>query len=244
MKRLKRLKKRAENAATVGSDGDISLERMRRANRALGYAEFVKQNAGEEPTADYHEAMRKAARAYGEGGAGYGQTGEALAGAGLSGSGYAAYLDDENERTRKETEAAADRERREGELALERSYGEYLAKHARGQESRMTTAVRTLLSDNFADAEDAYRYALSIGLEDGRAETVREMSAAYGADGYRDASLSARIAMLNYISRSHMGYEEAYRYALALGAPEETAERIARYAESSGDALADWADGF
>ncbi len=244
LRSLARLKERREREEENKKEQESTeLSRMRNANEALGYADYLRENGTEGADSAYLEAMREAEREHAEGQIGYGRKGEAIREAGLGGSGYAAYLEAENARRKNEASEAAASEKRKEQLKLEGGYADYLAAYKKQQESKMSTAVRTILSENFESPEDAYRYALSIGLADERAKTVRDMSEAYGSDGYRNASLSARITMLNYISRSRMSYEEAYRYALALGAPEETAEQIARFAETSGEGLLDFANG-
>lgn len=244
LKRLVRQNKRTDLAQSEARDTEsAALKKMREANEALDYSDYLRETGGADTDAAYAEAMREAERDHLEGQVGYGRSGEAMRRAGLRDSGYAAYLAEENDRRRTEARQDADSVLRAARLEQESGYAAYLAAYKKQQESRMSTAIRTLLSENFESADDAYKYALSIGLSDERAQTVRDMSAAYGSDGYRGASLSARITMLNYISRSRMSYEEAYRYALALGAPEETAEEIARYAEESSSALIDFANG-
>lgn len=219
---------------------DTLLETLRRQNGAKSYADFISESYGTEPRLAHERALSDAAREYSESAVGYGRRGEALADAGLMDSGYAAYLEQERERAFDEAKLEANRELRAWESLAKQGYAKYLEEYRKTQESRMSSAVRILLSDNFGSGEQAYRYGLSIGLEDERAQMLRDMSEAYGADQFRDSTLSARINMLNNITGKHMSYEQAYRYALALGAPEETAERIARYAESSTNEILDW----
>ena len=243
--RLARLRKRTQREENErAAQESTELARKKKENEAADYAQYLRESGKESPDGAYLEALRKAEQAHALGAAEYGKSGEALRETGLLGSGYAAYLTAENARRRSEAERNAESKRLSEQLKLEGGYANYLAAHTKEQESRMNSAVKTILSENFESPEDAYRYALSIGLTDDRAKTVRDMSRAHGSDGYRSASLSARLSMLDYITRARMSYEEAYRYALALGAPEETAEQIARYAEASGEGVRELTNGF
>ncbi len=243
--RLRKIWQKAEKKAAadaVKADEALYSQLLDR-NREKSYADFVSENYGNAALEAEEKAVSEAVRSYDTDAVGYGRRGEMMAKAGLRDSGYAAYLTREREKALSLAKEGAKRERREIESEAKRSYGEYLKKYEKGQESRMQSAVKMLLNDNFTDGEDAYRYALALGLSGERAEMLRDMSTAYGADGYRDAGLSDRIEMLRYITGRHMDYEQAYRYALALGAPEETAERIAHYAESAADPIGDFLGG-
>ena len=222
---------------------DEELEKLKKSNRALDYGSYLASAYETDARTLYGDALDAAAKKRSLGKAGYGSSGEALSALGLSRSGYADYLGSENERAyERALDEARDAYRiEEGERA--RSYKEYLAGYEKQQKSKLSAGVKQMLANNFESADEAYRYALAVGMDEERASLLREMSAAYGASGFRRSSLASRIAVLENISRGYMSDDEAYQYALALGAPEETAEQIARFAEvREYGSLIDWAE--
>ncbi len=222
---------------------DVELEGLAEANRALDYAAYLESAYEKDARTLYGEALDAATKKKSLGRVGYGRSGEQLSALGLSRSGYADYLTAQNERAYETALTEAEDAYRTEENERAKSYKNYLADYEKQQKSKLSAGVKQMLANNFDSSDEAYRYALAVGMDAERAELLRQMSAAYGAGSFRRSSLANRISILENISRGYMDYDEAYQYALALGAPEETAEQIARFAEISDyGALTDWAE--
>lgn len=181
-----------------GSSADLG-KRLEGGNRSLSYSEWLSQNG---KTADT-DAVKIAATARAKGSPDYGTAAEKLFDRGLSRTGYAQYLRDQNEKTYRaaitgigETGDAREKKNRSGYLA-------YLTRWEEQQDELMQKTLRLLAEKKVTGISDAYADALAAGLTDDRADIVSRLAptvAKYGTrrlgegiSGVLSVSLSAGL---------------------------------------------------
>lgn len=196
-------------------------------NQAKDYEKWLSEE-GVDTAARYGESRAAASTALAAAAPGYGKSGEALAAAGLSGSGYASYLGETAERAYSDAGTAAKEERTAGVAANREGYRQYLADWGEAQDTKMRSTLSKMLSGGFESYDEAYRYAVTQGLASDRAQVVSEMTLAAGND--RSTSATARIKILSNILMSGMDYETAYLYARACGMSVDLASTVGELA--------------
>ncbi len=166
-----------------------------------------------------------------EGAAGYGTRGEALRVSGMRKSGYADFLNAENERrgadARAEALGALTAATKENEL----DYASYLEEYESRQDNRMSTVLSKILQGKFEGYTDAYRYAIINGLDEERADMIGKMNDSLSGMDFAEMTPTARMKMLTDLLTQGMDYKTAYYYARACGMSDSIAVRIAEYAE-------------
>ena len=136
---------------------------------AKGYAKWISEYT-KSPTADRAEAVALADTSYKTSLSQYGKSAERLANSGLTGSGYAEYLNAlAKERQKSALNDAALAEKKSLAKGM-KDYEEYLDGLESERLKRYEKAVRSIQSDNLATYDAAYERALTFGLDEESAE--------------------------------------------------------------------------
>lgn len=189
-----------------------------RQNRAYSYADWLR-NYGTDTATERAAAERAATEGYTRADTGYGRRAEALAGAGMSYSGYRDYLQGVAHSDMQRAITAARSAATEGERKNAASYADYIAAYNKNQSKLASDAVKHLTSERTVDPMTAYQYALTLGLS--------EENAAYAA---REGTRAARESIIRYLmeqmNRTKLTKSEAMNYAKSLGLGDEDIKRI------------------
>ncbi len=189
-----------------------------RQNRAASYADWLK-SYGTDTARERATAERAAAESYTRADTGYGRRAEALAGAGMSYSGYRDYLQGVAHSDMQRAMTAARSAAAEGERKNAASYADYIASYNKNQSKLASDAVKHLTSERMVDPMTAYQYALTLGLS--------EENAAYAAkEGTRAARESIIRYLMEQMNKTKLTKSEAMNYARSLGLGDEDIKRI------------------
>ena len=194
----------------------------RKSIRTESYKEWLEEQ--QKIAAEANQARAALASESARADVGYGQTAESLGQASVTDSGYAARL---SERLNEQRSAAA------SDIA-EKTASEQ-AESERAYLDRVTAAREkvksALVSRHATDYASAYRYAIYNGLEKQEAKKVANEAILEVQDtDYTATSSTTRMQVLNRIISYQLGYDAAYRYALACGLNRTDAEAVARAA--------------
>ena len=187
---------------------------------------------GEDATPRYREDVADADTAYEKARAEHGKRASALYQNGLSGSGYSDYLNHTAYAARAESLSRAKERRAQTEADNQKGYVSYLAdlkaeedKETAEAEKKEQSIFSSLLSKRLTDKNAAITFLTANGVDPTRAEELAEQSLdiLHGSKSYRDHITSK----VNYLD---LDYSAAYKYAIMMGASEETARIIAEIA--------------
>jgi len=222
----------------LGSSGktssDALAKRLEGKNRSLTYAEWLGQNGAPRDGTELKTARTKRDKNAPD----YGAAAQAISDRGLSGSGYADYLREQNEEAYRKASAGV----AEKTAATDdgKGYLAYLKDWETAQDKLMKKTLSTLSSTRVTNVADAYADALSAGLTDERARLVSRVAPSLGKYGTR--RLRQGIAGVLAVSLSAgLSGAEAELLARAFGISEEDAKKLRQTVEdptSRGDA--DW----
>ena len=199
---------------------------MAKTSNIKSYTEFLKTYENGEAVEETFAKKRRAARqTLDKSASTYGSTAEALASSGLTGSGYASYLN-------KKAEGAY--QKAEGEIALAKqteenkriaSYEKYLEGIRKEQQSVYGQIHRSILSSKTTNYENAMKIARIYGLTDEEAKASVESAIALNIE-------TKKQAIVDKIRSNRTSGERAVYYAQEAGLPEEVAEELREFAES------------
>ena len=213
-------------AGNTGPADGLS-KRLEGKTRALTYGEWLKKNgagtAAEVPAAGTRRAKNAP---------GYGAAAETLADRGLSRTGYADYLREQNEaayrdaiRGAKERNAAERENGRKGYLA-------YLKDWENAQDELMRSTLSSLAESKVPGIAEAYASALASGLTDDRANLVSRVAPVLGKYGAR--RLRQGISGILTVSlASGLSGAEAELLARAFGIKSADAKELRKTVEST-----------
>ncbi len=154
--------------------------------------------------------------------------GERLLATGLSGDGYAAYLEQERKNLLKTKVDTIEKERTEHDGQLADGYAAYLrdVKKERGEE--LVNGAATMLSLPVGSHKTAGQYAdLFARNSEQKNALLREF-----AGGTRLAQSAFKMdEIIRRLLKENRGYQDAHDYCIAIGLPKQEAERVAEYCE-------------
>ena len=202
---------------------DDYVKRIRNKNERLDYKTYVKEqlaNAEEE----YLGALSGAKAGAISSKPTYGQTAERLAGAGLSGGGYAEYLGGvAEERFRSAVSEATKKRDREGDN-MRKSYEGYLRAYTAAQEKLFSNVVSNMSDGTLTDYDTLLEYASTAGLSHDYAKRAAQTA--------RETVINKlRLEVIGAINEDGYAEEESYEYAIKLGLGEDMAKELAEYAK-------------
>ena len=151
---------------------------------------------------------------------GYGAQGEALAQSGLSGSGYAGYL---------EGAAYAAYQNRRGQVGAEmrRDWQTYRQKTAEERDRLLQSTVGKLYSMGIRDAETAGQYGVLMGLSEKDSKVAAAMAATLAEAPGSSGADRDRVNMISNMLTWGLQYDTMVSYAMQCGYSREDAVSIA-----------------
>lgn len=202
---------------------DKYLDENKELTSPKSYAEFI-MHGGRGAAIVGSEGRLTAEKNYSKSLSTYGKRAEALGSDGLSGSGYASYINDRAERQKNIAYDMA----RGGEMAIDAenrtAYAAYLAKLGEEAKKMRDDVIKKLEGSMITDYDRVYNLALMLGLEDKDAGAVAKLTTETAIKTLSDE------AMMTVVDK-RMSKSQAQKYAESLGLPKAEAEKIANYAE-------------
>ena len=189
----------------------------------MSYRDYLGTMAAS-PEDAYRDALGKIEEDYQRARIGYGAEAEAMAGRGLTGSGYAAYLDGNAYAARQRARTEAKESYHDALKESARGYGEYLEKF----EAERFDKIRKIESDiadmELLDPDAAYDYATSMGLSHEDADMVAMQAIKKGRQQKKEKLLSV-------ILRDQLSSDEAMALGLYHGLSESEIKEISHFAK-------------
>ena len=218
---------------------------------AMSYADYVTKTGGD-PAADaeaakkqaqenYNKTVLDASREYDRARAAYGAEGEAMARAGLGGSGYADYLDaqayaarqgslDSARDTRQSALDLADANQKNAERELQKGYLDYIENYKSGQKADFNSAMNYLINGNLSgDQARSYLEMMGLGSQADSILAITDPIVQKNLSGESHAQASKWLD--DTLSKGYTG-QDAYDHAKFLGASDEEAAYIQRMADA------------
>lgn len=192
-----------------------------------GYASWL-ELYGTDAKAAYAKAARAADITYDRAGSRYGARGEAVARAGLTGSGYGDYLDGVAYATH--ARALADAAEKQAETARQnrRDYADYLT----AESKRRQSLLGSIKGQGITDEATAEAYARACGMSDGDAAVIGTLVGKMRESG-SGVSVHQKVKVMQYMVNQEMPREVAYSYALTCGMTEQEAREMAEATEAA-----------
>lgn len=190
----------------------------------ISYAEYLADQISD-PTLDYEKAVKNVSARADAISPVRGSTAEILGNAGLSESGYAAFLSEQAKNVKESGLADAAENYRNSRQTSLKSYSDYLKTVAEQNAVSFDSVVSAIKKKGTVEESAAYDYALGEGLS--------EADARLAAKTATEETLTAlKKKILAVVQRDGMGREHAIAYAVGQGLPETYAEEIGDYADS------------
>ena len=219
------------------------LENKTIANQKDSYESWAAK-MGVDSKGIYERRLTDASTDYMKSKAEYGKISEALAGNGLSGSGYSDYITSRAYSDYQRAKDNAFSEYSENEIKNRLGYSNYVKETDGKHDSLIKDYVGYLVKlensdrdnayidtltnigkQNIIDYDTAYKLALESGLDETLAASVAEIGTSIVKNGIK-------TKVMDSVVRYSMNEDEARQYALSLGLDADTAEEIAEYADS------------
>ena len=218
-----------------------------------GYAAWLEKN-GISSEKVFEDSIAKALSEYEKGKSKNGRLTEDLISDGLFGSGYAAYLKDMNTRKRNdsliksahsymggdaasrakfsEENEAKEKARLQAEEAERKKEAERLEKEKKAKDAAYKTAKRGLETSATINYEDAYEYAIQMGVDEESAKTLAETTT-------RVARAAAIDRVVRAIFNRTLTRNQAMEYASGLGLSREDVKELGKIAERANQSIKD-----
>ena len=185
---------------------------------ALSYEDWL-ESAGVDTERDYNAAAKAAAQEYDRSVAGYGANAEAMAQAGLSGSGYSDYLTGNAYAVRQRSMDAARQTKTLADQSAKQSYADYLQGYEDTQRNNITAAIGQLSSMGLK-GDNAKKYLESMGIPNGYADWIT------GVVDEMSVETPDKQALLSNLLSNGMTGDVAMSYAKFLGFDDDTAKSV------------------
>lgn len=199
------------------------VENKAKSETRESYADWLMKN-GVNAEKIYREAQSVINSDYARALAGYGKNAEGLHRLGLTGSGYSDYLNGKAYSVMQSQKQKALSEYVDNVRKNAKGYSDYIADLTKAQDEKIRKTINDITSKGLINFDDAYNYAVSIGLTGDDAKAA--------AKGGSDAARGAlKEEIMKTVGKSAFTKNEAYNYSLGLGLTEEEAAEIAAYAE-------------
>jgi hypothetical protein len=203
-------------------DEYIQSTAKKKKNKKKSYAEWLTER-GSTTASDYSEVL-SLAHVNAAGTPTYGAKAEELAAAGLSGSGYAAYLSKKGELEKGELYRGIN-ERYNAEVAAEKEdYYAYSDDFDEDMERKRVSVIENIKRSKIVSFADAYALAVNKGLS--------EEEALAAAKSGTDAAVGiVKEDVIQKIFEEHLTYSEAHALAKSLGLEDEDAKKLGEFAK-------------
>ena len=189
----------------------------------MSYRDYLGTMAAS-PDEAYRDALGQIEEDYRRARVGYGAEAEALASRGLTGSGYAAYLDGSAYAARQRARTDAKESYHDALKESARGYGEYLEKYEAERFEKIRKIEKDIADMELLDADAAYDYATSMGLSHEDADKVAMQAI---KKGHRQK----KEKLLSIILRDHLSSDEAMALGLYHGLTESEIKEISHFAK-------------
>ena len=206
---------------------DAYLQKKQKNNRILSYGEWVTTQIEQPQLADA-STLKKVQDAFAKGLPSFGQSGERLGRAGLSGSGYSQRKEKENAQA---LAVASEMAQEQDNEAFFDGYAAYVKQYESKQQKAKSQVFSTLRSGKYTDQKQAYALALSLGLNEENAKEVAKQATQYNQTRQSDERAELRRAVLDNLVKNNLTAQAGYTYALQCGLSEEEALAVAQAAE-------------
>ncbi len=154
---------------------------------------------------------------------GHGSRAEALAGLGLTGSGYSDYLSGKAYSEMQKGKQDARSTYAENKRKNISGYQSYIKDYKEAEDKSIKAVVKAIGNDGIVDYDTAYRYAVSLGLSEESASAAAKTASDY-------AVKTLRSSVMKRILSQGLGKTQAINYALGLGLSENDANELGEYA--------------
>ena len=185
------------------------------------YAEWLSVN---KKTGDKElsEMMEKAFTDHAKSSATYGKNAEKISSLGLSGSGYADYLNSLSNNSLVSTAREINDAVEKDEFDNLQGYAKYLMNLSKNIKTTKNSLVSRFLQENRPNKASAYKLAIEYGFSEKDAQELAELAHAFSI-----SNTNGKNNVLSTIINKGLNYDEAYRYALACGFSEDESQNIA-----------------
>lgn len=178
------------------------------------------------------DAIRTAATARAKGSPDYGAAAERITDRGLSRTGYAQYLREQNEATYRAAVGKIKEQNDRRESRNRSGYLSYLTQWEKQQDELMMKTLNLLADKKVSGISDAYANALEAGLTDDRAGVVSHLAPVVGRYGSR--RLGEGISGVLAVSlQAGLTGAEAEMLARAYGISESDAQKLRQTVEAA-----------
>lgn len=198
---------------------------MAKASKAKTYLEFLKTYDGSELTdKTFAKRRQEATGTFDKSQSTYGTNAEYLATKGLTGSGYAKYLDDKAKRTLTQSEGAIASLQEAEQKKRFSSYETYLKQLEKEKTKVYGQIHRSILSTKTTNLDKALQIARIYGLSDEEARESVENAVALNIE-------TKKQEILTKIRNNRTTSERAVSYGQKAGLPEDVIEELREFAE-------------
>ena len=202
-------------------------------SKEKSYSEWLKEN-GDTTDYNFSKELENANKEYDRARATYGKTAESLSKYGLTGSGYASFLDANAYSELQSSKRAALERKNLAEAKNKSSYSTYLTSEKEKKTASILDAINNIVEYNITDYDSAYKLGLASGLDEEGAALISELGTnlAKSSKGKLDAN-GKRTLIMQLLNEGVIGKDKAREVALACGLSEEDADDIARGIEAA-----------
>ena len=196
------------------------------------YEEYLAEQKSK-PSERFYDSLRKIEKEFQAQRSTYGTNAESLGEKGLSGSGYAAFLDAGAMRSRKAKQADAASTLLAEQAEQKSGYQSYLTNEKKRLYSLERSVQSSILASETVDSKLALEMARGAGLSDEHARAVAKRAVALNVN-------KKKFTIMNYIRKQMISPANAVLYGEAYGLPEYALKEIYDYAvklEKRGDEI-------
>ena len=176
------------------------------------------------PESAYRDTLGQIEADYQRARVGYGAEAEALGGRGLTGSGYAAYLDANAYAARQRAKTSAKESYHDALKESARGYQSYLEQYESDRQKTIESVEKQIADMELLDADAAYDYAVSKGLDHEDADMIATRAIKKGRQQRKEKVFS--LILNNYLSS-----DEAMALGLYYGLTESEILEVAHFAK-------------
>lgn len=191
------------------------------------YESWLREN-GIDSQSIYDATVKDAKTDYEKAKAEYGSIAESLAETGLSKSGYSDYVNSKAYSEYQKRKQGALSDYTQNEAHNKSSYASYLDKLSKEKDTLYKNTEKEIIDKNILDFNDAYDYAIGLGIDVDDASKIAKRSTDYTRN-----QLKTEIGKL--VISSKLSKSEARAYALFRGLSEKEADEISDFASEYSD---------
>lgn len=219
----------AKNKQTFEDYLKTYIQNQEASGKKDSYEDWLRKS-GRDSEKIYGGELRRIDSEYQRSRSGHGATAERLAGIGLSGSGYADYINAAAYYDMVEKRSLAKENKKAMDLENAADYADYSDKYDKKLRASFNSAVKGIENAKITDYTSAYEYAIGSGLS----ESDADAAAKYATDSVLK---QIKESVIKDIHSKKLTGDEALKYAKAFGLSDEVALELSEYAKSVNETI-------